>query len=84
MRLLVQAIVGRENAADHAAIPPGQEALGVGMREERILSRREHFALRDPQRWDPMRIEMVPLVGVVDEPAEIPPAADWNDIDRRW
>ena len=44
------------DAADDAIAAPGEQQLDVGVREERILLRREPLALGDPQRRNPVRI----------------------------
>ena len=82
MRLVVQAIVNRQHAADDAAVLKREEQLDIGVREERVLLRREPLALGDAQRRDPMRIVTVAIVGVVDEPAEIAPVGDADYVDH--
>src|SRR5207249_283349 len=75
VRLVVQPIVNRRDAAHDLAAAPGEQQLDVRVREKRILLRREPLAFRHPQRRNPVRIACVDLVGVIDEPVKLRAAA---------
>ena len=82
VRLVVEPIVDRGDAADDAVAAPGEEQLDVGVGEERILSRRQPLVLGEPQRRHPVRIARVAVVGVVDEPAELAPAVHAPNVNH--
>jgi hypothetical protein len=63
----------RDTAGD-AMAAPRQEQLDVGVGEERILSGRQPLAFGDPQRWYPVWVRRIAIVGVIDEPTELAPA----------
>jgi len=67
-------IVDRGDTAGDAMAAPRQEQLDVGVGEKRILSGRQPLAFGDPQRWYPVWIRPIAIVGVIDEPTELAPA----------
>jgi len=71
VHFLMQAIVDRRDATDDTALAHREQELDISVCEERVCSGREAFALGHAQRRDPMWIEAVPRVRVVDESAEI-------------
>ena len=73
VRVVVQAIVDRGDASDDAIAARGEQQIDVGVLEERVLRGRQALVLGDAQRRYPMRIGGVPVVSVVDEPAEVAP-----------
>ena len=78
----VQAVVDREHAARHAALPPREQRFHVGVLEKGILLRREPFVLGETQWWNPVGIAPVALVCVIDEPAEVAPLRGYLDVNH--
>ena len=76
VRLLVQAIVDRGDAADDAIAAPGEQQLHLGVRKERVLLRVDAIVFAEPQRRHPVRVARVALVHVVDEPPALTAGAD--------
>src|SRR5690606_16318591 len=73
--------MGRD-AADRAAVPPGEEELRLAMLEPRILARREQAVNLSLQWRHPRRIAAVEAKGKLDELAQVVLVLDRMDGDR--
>src|SRR4029077_9533366 len=81
---LVPAMVdlGRD-PAHRRAVTPGQEILGLGVLEVRVLLPVEELTPLEDQRRDP-RSAPVDAKGQLDELVELAPPLHWPNLDRAW